>query len=398
MKINIAEQLLPEVYNRHGKDCYLDPIRQKLIYITPEETVRQRMISYLVNELKVPKGAILVEEHLSHYNVPSKKRADIVVHGKKDETQYPVLIVECKAPDVFLDEKAHQQVFDYCNLINADYAIVCNGSILYCYKYIENTDSYEELNSVPDYAEMLEGKYDVITKESIPERMPYERMESYLKEVFAEYPDDYYGETISKSTPFNIAKAAFNFEEALFDIRHKLPKKDFGIFELIEDYGIRILSYGNAGGGYFGGPYRSFLIEYKGNIEFISFAFSTYARTEKTGIVKTCLNIAHDDEKETHHALQLSFDDNIQVIGDKVTIYHSGRIAIGNKGSGKIDELRQFVAERYPKIIDGKRFNLGSLKNDYQWNIDQPDVTEVIVNLISYALIRDEYRDYIKQQ
>jgi len=25
-------------------------------------------------------------------------------------------------------------------------------------------------------------------------------------------------------------------------------------------------------------------------------------------------------------------------------------------------------------------------------------VTEVIVNLISYALIRDEYRDYIKQQ
>ena len=52
--------------------------------------------------------------------------------------------------DIFLDEKVHQQVFDYCNLINADYAIVCNGSILYCYKYIEDTDSYEELNSVPD--------------------------------------------------------------------------------------------------------------------------------------------------------------------------------------------------------------------------------------------------------
>ncbi len=55
--------------------------------------------------------------------------------------------------------------------------------------------------------------------------MPYERMESYLKEAFAEYPDDYYGETISKKYTFNIAKAAFNFEETLFDIRHKLPKK-----------------------------------------------------------------------------------------------------------------------------------------------------------------------------
>ena len=50
------------------------------------------------------------------------------------------------------------------------------------------------------------------------------------------------------------------------------------------------------------------------------------------------------------------------------------------------------------ELLNRKRFNLGSLKNDYQWNIDQPDVTEVIVNLISYALIRDEYRDYIKQQ
>ena len=88
MKINIAEQLLPEVYNRHGKDCYLDPIRQKLIYITPEETVRQRMISYLVNELKVPKGAILVEEHLSHYNVPSKKTSlDMTVYSWKEDIE-----------------------------------------------------------------------------------------------------------------------------------------------------------------------------------------------------------------------------------------------------------------------------------------------------------------------
>ena len=88
------------------------------------------------------------------------------------------------------------------------------------------------------------------------------------------------------------------------------------------------MSYGNAGGGYFGGPYRSFLIEYKGNIEFISFAFSTYTRTEKPGIVKTCLNIAHDDEKEAHHALQLVVEDNVAITSDKVNFYHSGKIAV----------------------------------------------------------------------
>ena len=46
---------LPPIYKRNGKDCYLDPIRKKLIYITPEETVRQKTISYLLDELGVPK-------------------------------------------------------------------------------------------------------------------------------------------------------------------------------------------------------------------------------------------------------------------------------------------------------------------------------------------------------
>ena len=93
----------------------------------------------------------------------------------------------------------------------------------------------------------------------------------------------------------------------------------------------------------------------------------------------------------------VSFDDNVQVVNNKVTFYHSGRIAVGNRGSGKIDELRMFVEERYPKIIEGKRFHLGTLINDHLWNIDQPDVIEVIANCISYALIRDEYREYVKQ-
>ena len=159
-----------------------------------------------------------------------------------------------------------------------------------------------------------------------------------------------------------------------------------------------MLTYGNASGGQFFAPYRSFLIEYKESTEFVSFAFSTYWKSEGKGTVKTCMSVAHDNEKETHHALQLVFDDNIQVLDDTVTFYHSGRIAVGNIGSGKIDELRTFVEDKCPKIIDGKRFNMGVLKNDHLWDIDQPDVIEVIVNCISYALIRDEYREYVKQR
>ena len=78
--------------------------------------------------------------------------------------------------------------------------------------------------------------------------------------------------------------------------------------------------------------------------------------------------------------------------------YHSGRIAVGNKGSGKVAELMAFVESRYPKIIDGKRFNLGNLHYNRNWCLDDPEVTNLIENLITYALVRDEYRTYVKEQ
>ena len=78
--IEFEKQKLPKIYERQGKDCYLDPIREKLIFITPEETVRQQVISYLLNVLKVPKNMIDVEIHLSHYGVKSKRRVDILIN------------------------------------------------------------------------------------------------------------------------------------------------------------------------------------------------------------------------------------------------------------------------------------------------------------------------------
>ena len=148
----------------------------------------------------------------------------------------------------------------------------------------------------------------------------------------------------------------------------------------------------------FYGPYRSFLIERNGSTEFVSFGFSTYGRSEKPDSWKTALNVAIDNEKESHHALQLSIDDNVIYKEGKVTFYHSGRIAVGNKGSGKVSELRAFVELRYPEIIAGNRFNLGTLQYNRNWNLDDPEVVKLMENLITYSLIRDEYRAFVKEQ
>lgn len=69
MTIDFSKENLPEVYMRDGKECYLDPVRKRLIYITLEETVRQLVISWLINKLHVPMDIIRVEEYLAHWRI-----------------------------------------------------------------------------------------------------------------------------------------------------------------------------------------------------------------------------------------------------------------------------------------------------------------------------------------
>lgn len=66
-------------------------------------------------------------------------------------------------------------------------------------------------------------------------------------------------------------------------------------------------------------------------------------------------------------------------------------------GSGKVNELRMFVEDRMPELVSGKQFFFGKLTNDCLWNLDDPGVKKLIQNLISYALIRDEYRMFVKE-
>ena len=182
------------------------------------------------------------------------------------------------------------------------------------------------------------------------------------------------------------------------DYRICMPTGDYGLFRLIEDYGVRMLSYGNASGGQFFGPYRSFLVDVNGSAEFFSVSVSAYGRTEEDLVAKTSINVAHDNEKSCHHALQLVVDDNCSVNGNEVRFYHHGRIAIGRIGSGKKTDLMKLMKKQYPKIIQGSGYYLGKIKNDHLLRLDEPDVIELIVNLISYSIVRDEYREIVKNQ
>lgn len=238
----------------------------------------------------------------------------------------------------------------------------------------------------------IDGYIIKVDHTDMPDRVPYDKIPQFIEENLEELSAD-----ISPKTPRNLACAAFNFWEGLLNPRHKLKPKAYKLFTLFEDYGVRQLSYGNAGGGVFYGLYRSFIIDYKGSTEIVSIGFTPYGSFANADTEKTAMVVAIDNEDDSHHALQYSIDDNLRQVGNTYTFYHHGKIAIGNKGSGKVSELMQFVAPEYAEIIEGKKFNLGHLTFDKDWDLNNPEVEKLIENIISYALLRDEYREQIKK-
>ncbi len=126
-----------------------DIIRKKFVKTTPEEIVRQHFIHYFIHEKKVPKGLISIEKSL-HLN-QLQKRYDLVIFNQAGQ---PVLILECKAPDIRITQKAFDQVARYNMVLQVKYLVVSNGSECYCCQLDLEKGEYMFLEDIPDYDQL----------------------------------------------------------------------------------------------------------------------------------------------------------------------------------------------------------------------------------------------------
>ena len=145
---------LPEYSFRFSKKgdqvLIFDPFRKKQVVLTPEEWVRQNFLQFLLIEKKYPESLIKVEMGLRLNKLP--KRSDVVVfdnHGK------PVLLVECKAPDIKISQKVFDQIARYNMTLKVEYLIVTNGLKHYCCKLDYTNRSYTFLKEIPAFSEIL---------------------------------------------------------------------------------------------------------------------------------------------------------------------------------------------------------------------------------------------------
>lgn len=124
-----------------------DPIRKKFVILTPEEWVRQHTISFLMNEKQMPSTLMAVERRLMINGVA--KRYDIVVHNPNGSI---LLLVECKAPQVKIDQKAFDQIARYNLSLKAQLLMVTNGLNHYFCTMDYANETYRFLRTLPSYS------------------------------------------------------------------------------------------------------------------------------------------------------------------------------------------------------------------------------------------------------
>ena len=132
-----------------------DPLRRKHVARTPEENVRQWIIGFLNREMHVPMHMMMSEASIMLGR--KKYRTDVLIY---DRNASPLAVVECKRPEVRLDNSVLEQAVRYNMVLNVRYIMITNGYSTCIFKRREDGDgmSYSIMEHAPLYEEMLKGE------------------------------------------------------------------------------------------------------------------------------------------------------------------------------------------------------------------------------------------------
>ncbi|MBK8554728.1 MAG: type I restriction enzyme HsdR N-terminal domain-containing protein [Lewinellaceae bacterium] len=129
-----------------GKNYVFDPVRKKLILLTPEELLRQLVVHFLLVDMKYPIQKIRVEIGIMLHGM--KRRCDIVVF---DDSIKPWLLVECKSPKVRISQNTFEQAAAYNLQLQVPFLAVTNGLSTFCCAIDHEARNFKFLEQFPEW-------------------------------------------------------------------------------------------------------------------------------------------------------------------------------------------------------------------------------------------------------
>lgn len=387
--LNEFEKINLKIYNCKAGDRYFDPIRNMFLCITPEETVRQKMIIYLKDKLGVEYENIFVEDHLSHYGVDNENgRIDISI---LDNGNKPLAVVECKETKVSIEGiQVYVQATRYAKVIGAKYVILVNGIAIQFYKFDKN--EYVPVKGIITYDQMIEGKGEELVCE------PFQRcaMDEYQDIEFLRKQEWYEGK-IGEDTDESKIPVIMNFDDCLLDCSHALTGMISDNLEVLEDLGVQYMNYGDASGSSFGsGYYRLFLVNNKKNKKQFITGFTIISTAKTVNDSKygtrdglTVLVVCRNDGDYDETSVQINLNKFLDVNNNTASISHNA--VVTRKGATK-KAVMEYIESRVPGIVCDGKINFGIIDTTDFLYVDNDDVRNMLGKIIEYSVYRDEYK------
>lgn len=140
-------------------------VRKSYVAATPEEIVRQQLVSHMIHNLNYPASYLALEKelnqvphlHQSDKEIPNR-RADLICFGKDIHPKfalYPLLLVECKA--VKITSRTMSQVAGYNHFLGAYFIAAVNGQEIRTGWYDPSIKDYKYVKNLPTYSQLLES-------------------------------------------------------------------------------------------------------------------------------------------------------------------------------------------------------------------------------------------------
>ena len=126
------------------KRFIFDLIRKKYVQLTLEEWVRQNCIRFLIEKKKISRFSIAIEKEIKFNGI--KKRFDIVSYSNEGKIN---LLVECKAPNIEINQKTFDQILIYNKILKSKYLMVTNGINHYYCKVNDEKNNIKFLANFP---------------------------------------------------------------------------------------------------------------------------------------------------------------------------------------------------------------------------------------------------------
>jgi hypothetical protein len=149
-KVNLNVQKLhfpqPDLRLRKANDTFQvwDVVRKKWVALTPEEWVRQHLIHFLRDHRGWSDSLMAVEKSVKYNGL--NRRPDLVVYTPDTR---PLLLAECKAPEVSINQAVLDQAVLYHRALGVSYVLVTNGLHTSCCFINQEVSAIQWLNDIP---------------------------------------------------------------------------------------------------------------------------------------------------------------------------------------------------------------------------------------------------------